>query len=135
MTNDWELLQEFARRGSEEAFRAMVERYAGLVYSAALRQTADAFTAEDITQTEFVILARKAESLRFGTILPGWLFQTTRRACADAAKAARRRRPDRPARDRLILTSKKIRPCPRSPESVATLCHMTAPRFFAISGL
>jgi hypothetical protein len=36
--DDWQLLRDYATRNSEEAFRALVDRYAGLVYHAALRQ-------------------------------------------------------------------------------------------------
>ena len=38
---DWELLQEYARTGSEEAFAAIVSRYSALVYSACLREFHD----------------------------------------------------------------------------------------------
>src|SRR5256885_4983059 len=36
--NDWELLQNYARRGSDGAFRTLVERYLNLVHSVAMRQ-------------------------------------------------------------------------------------------------
>ncbi len=35
--DDWQLLDDYANRNSEEAFRTLVDRYAGLVYHAALR--------------------------------------------------------------------------------------------------
>ena len=92
MTNDdMELLREYASRQSEPAFEALAARHVGLVHSAALRQVRDPGLAEEITQTVFIILARKAGSLGPQTILPGWLYRTTRYVAAAALKAQRRR--------------------------------------------
>ena len=91
MTDDMELLQEYARRNSEQAFAALVSRHINLVYSVALRQTGDAHLAEEITQTVFIILARKASSLGSKTILSGWLCRTARYASANALTMQRRR--------------------------------------------
>ncbi len=89
--DDWQLLQEYARRGSEAAFRSLVERHIGLVHAAARRQVADSQLAEEVTQAVFILLARKAGSLRQGVVLPGWLFRTTRFVAARALRAERRR--------------------------------------------
>ena len=89
---DLELLREYVERRSETAFAALVEHHAGLVYSAALRQTCDPHLAEEVTQAVFIVLAKKAKAIRKGTILTGWLFRTTRFAAADAVKMQIRRR-------------------------------------------
>ena len=91
MNSDAELLRAYVEHGSETAFAAIVERHKGLVYASALRQTADAGLAEEITQAVFVVLARKAATLKPGTILSGWLFRATRFATSDALKGERRR--------------------------------------------
>jgi RNA polymerase sigma factor (sigma-70 family) len=88
---DMELLQEYASRNSESAFATLVSRHIDLVYSAALRHTGNHHQAEEITQAVFVILARKAGSLSARTILPGWLFQTTRLTAANYLRTEIRR--------------------------------------------
>jgi RNA polymerase sigma factor (sigma-70 family) len=91
-TPDFELLRTFAETGSEEAFTALVHRHVGLVYSAALRQLRDSHLAEDVTQAVFVLLARKAASIREGTILAGWLYRAAQFTANDVLKSEARRR-------------------------------------------
>src|SRR5437763_15217991 len=76
--DDWELLQEYAQRGSEGSFREVVNRHLGLGYSAALRQVNDPALAEEICQAVFIVLARGAGGCLHGTVVTGWLFSTTR---------------------------------------------------------
>jgi RNA polymerase sigma factor (sigma-70 family) len=90
--DDEELLVRYASGGSEAAFASLAARYVNLVFSAALRFTGDAHHAEEITQAVFVILARKAGSLRRGTVLSGWLYQTARLTAANFVKGEIRRR-------------------------------------------
>ncbi|HWI58086.1 MAG TPA: sigma-70 family RNA polymerase sigma factor, partial [Bacillota bacterium] len=75
---DFELLNDYACNHSEQAFGTLVERYANLVFSAALRQVQNAHDAEEIAQAVFIILARKAGTLGKDIILSGWLLRTTR---------------------------------------------------------
>jgi RNA polymerase sigma factor (sigma-70 family) len=89
--DDWQLLRDYAQRNSEEAFRELVDRYAGLVYHAALRQSGNPQTAQDVAQAVFIALARKADRLPRGTVLSGWLFRATRFAFANLAREESRR--------------------------------------------
>src|SRR4051812_21046146 len=85
------LLREYAQSNSEQAFTALVSQYVSLVYSVALRQVHDAHLAEEIAQTVFIVLARKAKSLSSKTILASWLCRTARYVSADTLKSQRRR--------------------------------------------
>ena len=89
--SDQELLRNFAATQSEEVFAGLVSRHVDMVYSAALRQTNNHALAQDITQAVFIILARKAATLRRETLLIGWLFRAVRYAVRDAIKIEARR--------------------------------------------
>jgi RNA polymerase sigma factor (sigma-70 family) len=91
MMDDAQLLHTYVGTGDEAAFTALVERHKGLVYGSALRQTNNPALAEEITQAVFIVLARKASTLKPDTILPGWLFRATRFIACDAIKAEHRR--------------------------------------------
>jgi len=92
MDNDRQLLRRYAAEGSEAAFGELVARHVNLVYSAALRRTGgDAHLAQDIAQTVFTDLARKARSLPENVVLAGWLHRATRYAAAQLLRTERRR--------------------------------------------
>ncbi|HUS33868.1 MAG TPA: sigma-70 family RNA polymerase sigma factor [Verrucomicrobiae bacterium] len=91
MADDLELLREFTASGAEEAFRALVERHSGMVHGVALRVAGDAL-ADEVTQAVFIILARKAGTLRDGAVVGAWLYRTARFVALEAARAEKRRR-------------------------------------------
>ena len=76
--NDMELVRQFAAHRSDAAFTELVQRHINLVYSVALRCTRNPGDAQDVAQTVFITLARKASGLSSKTILTGWLYETTR---------------------------------------------------------
>ncbi len=90
--NDMDLVREYACRNSEPAFAELVQRHIALVYSVALRFTRNPPDAQDVAQAVFVILARKAAGLRTGTILAGWLYETTRLTALQWLRNQARRR-------------------------------------------
>jgi RNA polymerase sigma factor (sigma-70 family) len=89
---DWQLLQAYATSRSETAFAELVRLHLDWVYSVALRHVGDPHLAEDVVQSVFVLLARKAGELGPGTLLGGWLFRTTRHVAGHARRAEQRRK-------------------------------------------
>jgi RNA polymerase sigma factor (sigma-70 family) len=76
--SDNELLAEYLKNSSEEAFGTLVSRHVNKVYSVALRHVGNPHQAEEITQAVFVILLKKARTLHKETVLSGWLYHTAR---------------------------------------------------------
>ncbi len=78
------LLKRFVHGGDAEAFAEIIRRYAGLVYSAALRVLADVDRASDVAQDTFLQLAKDA-----GTVtgsLPGWLHRVATHKAIDQVR-------------------------------------------------
>jgi hypothetical protein len=92
MTESQRLFAEYRTSGSEAAFRALVARCTDLVYSTALRLVeGDTQRAEDVAQTVFLDLARKARKLSAEGSLAGWLYRHTCFMTANAMRGERRR--------------------------------------------
>ena len=92
MTDDGQLLQQYTRDRSESAFGELVTRHIDLVYSVALRVAGgDSHLAQDVTQTVFLDLARKAASLPQDAVLAGWLHRHTWFTAAKMVRTERRR--------------------------------------------
>jgi RNA polymerase sigma factor (sigma-70 family) len=91
MTNDLDLLRQFARENSQHAFAEIVRRHVNLVYSAALRQVRSPQLAEEIAQSVFADLARDAGKLNSETVLTAWLYSVTRRTAIDVIRKESRR--------------------------------------------
>src|SRR5437870_4043260 len=90
-SNDAELLEQYNRDHSEEAFTALVHRHLDLVYSAALRQVRSPQLAEEVAQSVFADLARSAGRLKPDTVLTAWLYQVARRTAVDVVRRESRR--------------------------------------------
>ncbi len=96
--DDAQLLERFLRRDAiaEAAFAALVRRHAPMVFRICRDVTGDPHDAEDAAQATFLVLARRARSIRRGDSIANWLFGTARRIAARAVRdAARRRRHER----------------------------------------
>jgi len=74
-----------ARTSDQQAWNALVERYAPLVWSICARYQ---LNAADAGQSVWLRLVEHLDTLRDPAALPGWLATTTRHECARVARAA-----------------------------------------------
>src|SRR5260370_40419673 len=70
-----------ARKGDQQAWDAIVERYAPLIWSICRRYRLSDADAEDVGQIVWLRLVDQLDNLRDPAALPGWLVTTTRREC------------------------------------------------------
>lgn len=86
------LLREFTETGSEAAFGSLVGAHLNLVYAVALRRcNGQTGMAEDVCQTVFIDLARKACRISPKTTVAGWLYQHASHVAAHQRRAEDRR--------------------------------------------
>lgn len=83
---DRELLQRFVRNRDEAAFELLVWRHSALVTSVCRQILRDTHLAEDAFQATFLVLAKKAKTIRKHGALAGWLYQVAFRIAQRAAK-------------------------------------------------
>ena len=69
-----QLLDRFVRHQDEVAFAALVERYGPMVLGVCRRLTRDAHAADDAFQATFLVLVRRARSIRDRDRLGNWLY-------------------------------------------------------------
>jgi RNA polymerase sigma factor (sigma-70 family) len=90
--SDQELLQRFCASHEDSAFAALMRRHGRLVWGVCRHVAEQEQDAEDAFQATFLVLARKAASIRKSEALSSWLYRTAQRIAVCAKKDARRRR-------------------------------------------
>jgi RNA polymerase sigma factor (sigma-70 family) len=78
-----------ARDGDRQAWDALVERYAPLIWMICHRYRLGAADAEDVAQSVWLRLVDQLGNVRDPAALPGWLATTTRRECGRILRSAR----------------------------------------------
>src|SRR5580704_6336160 len=89
---DGQLLDRYAAARDEAAFAALVARHGPMVIATCRAVLDHEQDVEDVFQATFLLLARKARSVRAGDALGGWLHRVAYRAAVQASAESRRRR-------------------------------------------
>jgi RNA polymerase sigma factor (sigma-70 family) len=82
-----------ARNGDKQAWDALVERYAPLIWSICRRHRLSAPDANDVGQSVWLRLVDQLDRIREPAALPGWLATTTQRECRRVVRTAGGSRP------------------------------------------
>jgi RNA polymerase sigma factor (sigma-70 family) len=90
--SDGELLERFLGANDESAFTALVERHGPMVLGVCRRALRNHHDAEDACQATFLVLARKAASVRKKTALSSWLHGVACRTASNLRREQERRR-------------------------------------------
>lgn len=109
---DRNLLQAFAERADQDAFAELVRRHGPLVFGVCQRVLNDSVEAEDAFQAVFLVLAKKARSVRRPDLLGNWLYGVALRC----ARRVRTRTALRLAREQPVTDMPARNPIPDSAE-------------------
>jgi RNA polymerase sigma factor (sigma-70 family) len=102
---DRELLERFAANHEEAIFEALMQRHGPMVLGVSQRVLGHEQDAEDVFQATFLVLARKAKSIRQRASLASWLYGVAYRlALKLKATAARRRARERRVAEMMAMT-------------------------------
>src|SRR5262249_20946680 len=92
--SDRDLLQRFSERREAAAFHALLRRHGPMVFDVCRGVLGNEANAEDAFQATFLILARKAASIRKAASVGSWLHRVAYRTAlqARAQEATRKKR-------------------------------------------
>jgi len=138
-TTDAELVTAFLERRDHAALTALIHRHGPMVWGVCRRLLRDHHAAEDAFQATFLVLVRKAATIRQRERVAAWLHgvaqQTALKARTVAARTRRREkqvalRPDQPIRDQELwhdvreLLDQEVSALPAEYRAVVVLCDV-----------
>jgi RNA polymerase sigma factor (sigma-70 family) len=91
-TSDAALLQRFVQQRDDEAFAALLARHAPMVLGVCRRMLTNRHDAEDAAQAVFLVLARRASTIRPPHRLANWLYGVARHVAWKSRRTNARRR-------------------------------------------
>jgi RNA polymerase sigma factor (sigma-70 family) len=135
---DAELLERFLTRHDEAAFGELVQRHGPMVLGLCRRVLRNLHDAEDAFQATFLVLARKAGSIRRHGALAGWLFHVARRVALRARSSIDRRRlhetrfagrepdalPEPPDAEVQAILARELSHLPEKYRAAVVLCYL-----------
>src|SRR4051812_16620402 len=137
--SDARLLEHFVDSKDEAAFAALVRRHGPLVWGVCRRTLGRHHDAEDAFQATFLVLARKAASVRPRELIANWLYgvayRTALKARAAGSRRARREKqvqpmpePQRPGQDAgqdlAAIIDQELAALPDKHRAVIVLCDL-----------
>jgi DNA-directed RNA polymerase specialized sigma24 family protein len=93
-STDRQLLQHFISSGDSRVFAEILDRHGPMVLGLCRRKLGGAHLAEDVFQATFLVLIRKARSIRRHESLAAWLYSVAQKLAhkVRSSETARRRR-------------------------------------------
>jgi RNA polymerase sigma factor (sigma-70 family) len=89
---DGQLLERYLRQRDQTAFAGLLHRHAPMVWAVCRRILAHHQDAEDAFQATFLVLARKAQSVKPPDLVGNWLYGVAQRVASSARTGLTRRR-------------------------------------------
>jgi RNA polymerase sigma factor (sigma-70 family) len=136
---DAELLRRFVGGRDQAALELLVRRHGPMVWGVCCRVLAVRQDAEDAFQATFLVLLRRAGSIRSGELLANWLYGVARQTALKARATARRRgarerqvvvMPERetgrqrPPEDLLLFLEEELGRLPEKYRTALVLCDL-----------
>ncbi|MBY0522966.1 MAG: sigma-70 family RNA polymerase sigma factor [Gemmataceae bacterium] len=92
LLSDPQLLQRYARDHDDDTFAILVERHGPMVLRVCRNILSETYDAEDAVQASFLVLLRKAKSIRKQQSVASWLYKVAYRIALEARGDSARRK-------------------------------------------